>query len=69
MNGVVPLQSNYESEHTCLHCDGAGLYHGKLCKSCNGHGVIVYDSHKQAIKEYSLTKEQLAAMETLGGMA
>ena len=69
MNGIVELKSNYEKEHICLHCDGAGLYHGKLCKGCNGHGVIVYNTHNQTINEYDCTQEQLAAMETLGGVA
>jgi DnaJ-class molecular chaperone len=71
-NGIVcianPKHEN-EVEHTCLHCDGCGIVYNRICKSCNGHGVIAYDVYSKKIGEYSATPEQLAAMKTLGGVA
>lgn len=71
-NGIVctePTKCEREYEHTCLHCDGCGLVNNKLCKSCNGHGVIAYDTYNNRIVQYEPTEEQLAAMKTLGGVA
>lgn len=60
-----------DCESLCMHCSGTGISHSKLCKVCNGHGVLVtYQNngfyHTEA---YALTKKQLTAMETLGGVA
>lgn len=30
-----------ESETVCDNCDGCGLYLGKLCVTCNGHGCVI----------------------------
>lgn len=60
-----------DCESLCMHCDGGGLANSKLCKVCNGHGVLVtYQNNGfYHIDAYDPTKEQLAAMETLGGVA
>ena len=58
-------------EQDCIPCSGAGILHNRICKHCNGHGVInVYnDGEFLHVSEYAPTKEQLRAMDTLGGVA
>lgn len=58
-------------EQECIHCDGAGIVNNRLCKTCNGHGVVfcMNDRNGFRVSQYAPTKEQLAAMETLGGVA
>jgi hypothetical protein len=71
-NGIIckqPTKRETEHEEECLHCDGCGMVTGRVCKSCNGHGVIVFDGYTNKAHSYSLTEEQLAAMKTLGGVA
>lgn len=69
INGNVEIKQKANIEQTCFHCDGCGIVYNKICKLCNGHGVIVYDTLNHRVNEYSPTQEQLAAMETLGGVA
>lgn len=68
-NGIVCVTSKQinAEEMFCLHCDGAGLVNNKVCKSCNGHGVVAITRNGSV--DYKPTKEQLSAMKTLGGVA
>jgi DnaJ-class molecular chaperone len=73
-DGIVCMKQSASSkgqEQECIHCDGAGIVNNRLCKTCNGHGVVfcMNDHNCFRVMEYAPTKEQLAAMETLGGVA
>lgn len=52
-------------EETCIHCDGCGLVNNKLCKVCNGHGVITVNDYGE--QYYAPTDEQKRASMILGG--
>lgn len=58
---------NIASEMRCEHCDGCGIVNNKLCKECNGHGVVLYEHN--IVQKYSRTLEQSAAADKLGGLA
>lgn len=51
-------------EQVCLHCDGAGLYRGKLCKGCNGHGVVYVNTNGST--PFAPTPEALSVREIVG---
>ena len=59
-----------DTESLCVHCDGCGMVNGKVCKACNGHGVLVTYSNNgfYFTDKYAPTKKQLQAMKTLGGV-
>lgn len=69
INGIVSAgPRNYDSEEICLHCDGAGLLAGKLCGSCNGHGVVlaVHMPDGFAVRSYAPNEQQEHAASILG---
>jgi hypothetical protein len=69
-NGIVCVNTESHSEEMiCLECDGCGIVNNRICRCCNGHGNLGYDASKNRTMKYSATKEQLAAMETLGGIS
>jgi DnaJ-class molecular chaperone len=55
-----------ESEEECTMCGGAGITNNRICKLCNGHGVIIYDANTKRTHAYPPTQEQLKAIEILG---
>jgi DnaJ-class molecular chaperone len=67
-NGNVAItRKPVNEDQDCLDCDGCGLLKGRVCKSCNGHGIIAFDGFRKHV--YYPTPEQLHAMEVLGGIA
>lgn len=55
-------------ECICVHCDGEGMVTGRICKQCNGHGVVLVKewSCYQGIKAYSPTPKMQEAIDRLG---
>ena len=58
---------NKGQEQDCIHCGGAGIVNNRICKTCNGHGIVFCNGFH--VVKYAPTQEQLAAMEKLGGVA
>jgi DnaJ-class molecular chaperone len=60
-----------DTEVICLRCEGCGLINNKVCKSCNGHGVLARHSQNGFfhMTAYSPDKRQKNAQEKLGGVA
>lgn len=54
-------------EQYCLHCDGCGIVSNKVCKVCNGHGVIRVNEYGS--NSYAPNDEQASAARKLGGFA
>jgi len=44
------------NEVECLKCEGAGLYLGRICDGCNGHGLVI--SNKFGVTRYDSNEEQ-----------
>lgn len=64
----APAKPNFiGEEQICLHCDGAGIVHNKLCGSCNGHGCVRVNEY--GANKYAMNDEQQFAFNVLGGTA
>lgn len=78
-NGIVCVKQDKRErveEQECLRCDGTGMvpqpnnrFRVSVCKACNGHGKVSYDTMEHKTHEYSATTEQLRIMDTIGGVA
>jgi DnaJ-class molecular chaperone len=68
--GAIPKQSKGR-EQDCSHCEGCGMINNRICKQCNGHGIvfIMEDNGFHSVNTYAPTQEQLVAMRTLGGVS
>lgn len=60
-----------DTESLCMHCDGCGLVHNKMCKNCNGHGILATYQNNGFYNTvaYAPTKNQVTVREKLGGTA
>lgn len=58
-----------KDEMICLQCDGDGMLNGHVCKSCNGHGIVVAVEDRPnhlRVTPYSPTPKMAEAIERLG---
>jgi DnaJ-class molecular chaperone len=66
-NGIVGLSTkpSWEDED-CTACEGCGIVQNKVCKVCNGHGILVRDKITNTLHTYPETIDILKAQQILG---
>ena len=55
-----------DNEEVCSWCDGCGIVKNRVCKVCNGHGVLVHDKITNKFHAYTETTDILKAQHILG---